>query len=70
MTFDEINAPLYRRVYEFHRRHHGAATEADVERMIADESAYDENRPDFTYALCMAIMEEVYRGIGKEGGKA
>ena len=65
MTFDEKYAPLYRRVFEFHKRHSGAKTEADIEKMALDESCYCEKNPDFSAALWRVVCEEVMRGHEK-----
>ena len=65
MTFDEKYAPLYRRAYELHKRHSGAKTEADIEKMALDESCYCEKSPDFSAALWLAVGEEIMRGLEK-----
>ena len=70
MTFDERYIPLYRRVYEFHKRHWGTKTETEIEKMALDESFYDENHPDFSVALFWAVADEVMRGIEEERGKS
>ena len=63
MTFDEKYAPLYRRTYEFHKRHWQARTEGDFEKMAFDETFYCEKHPDFSVALFWAVGDEVMRGL-------
>ena len=61
MTFEEEYAPLYRRAFEFHKRHWQAKTDEDFEKMAFDKSCYCEKNPDFAAALFWAIGDEVER---------
>ena len=61
MTFDERYAPLYRRVFEFHKRHSGAKTDDELEKMALDERPYCAKNPDFSAALIWVVMDEVKR---------
>ena len=70
MTFGERYSRIYRRAFEFHKRHAGAETEEDFERMAHDEQLHCPERPEFAAALFWAAVDEIRRGIGKEGEKA
>ena len=68
MTFDEKYAPLYRRIFEFHKRHSGAKTEEDFEKMALDETSHCSKNSDFTPALFWAAVDEVRRTNVRDGG--
>ena len=67
MTFDKEYASLYRRVYEFHKRHGGARTDGELEKMALDETPHCAKNPDFSAALIWAAMDDVKRVNGKDG---
>ena len=62
MTFDEIYAPIYRRIFEFHKRHSGAKTEDDFEKIALDETSHCAKNPEFAAALFWVVVDEIKRG--------
>ena len=62
MTFDEKYVPLYRRIFEFHKRHNGAKTEEDFEKMALDETSHCSKNPEFAAALFWVVVDEIKRG--------
>ena len=66
MTFEEKYAGTYRWAFEFHKRHSGAKTEDDFEKMAEDDEN-EWNGTDFAVALYWAVVDEIRRELGKEG---
>ena len=56
--FDTIYGPSYRKVYDFHRRHHGAC-EVHHWTAIADDVGFCTN--PLEVALCVAVVNELER---------
>ena len=58
MSFKDRRAETYRRLYEFHKRHEGARTEAELSEMSEDAGWFDD---EFKAALLMAVLDEIER---------
>ena len=61
MGFEEKYGPVYRRLFEFHRRHESARTEAEIAEMSRDADWFGDG---FKGALLMAVLDEIGRGRG------